>query len=389
MTSQATKPSPTPAVLGFGLALTVLGGVCGALLTEILNSLEQSDPRKWIALALGAALPPVIAALPQSKRQIQVGAAVLLSIAALVLAYLGQFAFTSATGRPPILPTPSQILDNATPTPTPTSTSTLTPIPTPGDDAGVPGRYAEGDLKMAWTPKSVQCDDEGRCDDVVITSEGAKPLSITRLEIRGAAQEYVEPTGCVGVPLNQNDNCTITLDFDHASAPLSVSAVLVIHQNFKGAATEVPIDAHGGGEPGTPTCTVPEELVGAQRADAGAAITKAGLVVAEEFVSSSQDGGTVLDVTPAAGEVPCGSTVTITVSSGSSPEPCTVPDVAGMPRDRAEAAITKARLVVAEEFVSSSQDGGTVLDVTPAAGAELECGSTVTIVVATGEDAVG
>jgi transcription elongation GreA/GreB family factor len=238
---------------------------------------------------------------------------------------------------------------------------------------------------MAWTPESVRCDDEGTCDEVVVTSEGAEPLRITDLEFRGEGAEYFESTDCEGDLLNQGDSCTITLGFAHRAAPKSVSAVLVIHQNFTGPATTVRIDAHGQGEPST--CTVPEKLVGKQQPDAEDAIEAAGLVaVPEERGSSSQEAGTVLDVDPAAGEeVACGSTVTITVSSGSGPETCTVPDVVGTQWAAAKAAIEDAGLVaVPEERESSSQEAGTVLDADPAAGEEVACGNTVTIVVSSG-----
>jgi serine/threonine-protein kinase len=164
-----------------------------------------------------------------------------------------------------------------------------------------------------------------------------------------------------------------------------VSAVLVIHQNFKGPATTVPIDAHG--KTGPKTCTVPDDVVkGAQRDDAAAAIEAAGLVVAEQSQTSTEDAGTVLQVDPAAGEeVECGSTVTIVVAT-SGPEPCTVPDVVGSTRSQAAATIEDADLAVGavSEREDASVAAGTVLQTSPTAGSELECGSTVTIVVSSG-----
>jgi hypothetical protein len=312
MTAQQTPPPPKQAISGFGLTLTVLGALCGALLTGVLEILQQreilqeSDAWKLVSLTIGAALPPVVAALQQGGRRIRVVAAILLSVAALILAYFGLFAFTIVADKSPILPTPNQIAEWVDKVP-----------PTPGDD-GTKGSYAEGALKMTWTPRSVRCGDDGDCSEVTVTSEGAEQLRITGLEIQGDGNEYLKPTGCVGGPLNQNDHCTITLEFEYKSAPRSSTPVLVINQNFAGPATKIPIDAHGKGGPHPVDCTVPNVVRGTL-ADAEAKIKDARLVVGSERTeaSSSVARGRVVRSIPAGGApVDCHSTVTLVVSSG-------------------------------------------------------------------------
>jgi beta-lactam-binding protein with PASTA domain len=135
-----------------------------------------------------------------------------------------------------------------------------------------------------------------------------------------------------------------------------------------------------------PPCTVPQ-VVGLTEQEARTAISDARLAVGDvgTEASSSAAEGEVLRSDPAAGATPeCGSTVTIVVSSG--PPPCTVPDVEGAQRDAAVAAIEDAGLTAAERSESSSEDAGTVLDLQPAAGSTVECGSTVTIIVSSGPE---
>jgi serine/threonine-protein kinase len=80
--------------------------------------------------------------------------------------------------------------------------------------------------------------------------------------------------------------------------------------------------------------------------------------------------------------------VTLVVSSG--PETCTVPDVVGQPRDQAAAEIRGAGLAAADggTEASSTVPAGNVVRSDPAADAQPECGSTVTIFVSSGPNSV-
>jgi serine/threonine-protein kinase len=77
----------------------------------------------------------------------------------------------------------------------------------------------------------------------------------------------------------------------------------------------------------------------------------------------------------------CGSTVTIVVSSG--PEPCTVPPVVGLTESAARAEIQKADLAVGSvtEDPEAGAMNGTVVSSDPAATSEVDCGSSVDLVV--------
>ncbi|MDQ3888952.1 MAG: Stk1 family PASTA domain-containing Ser/Thr kinase [Actinomycetota bacterium] len=76
------------------------------------------------------------------------------------------------------------------------------------------------------------------------------------------------------------------------------------------------------------------------------------------------------------------SVVTLTVSKGQ--EPVSVPNVVGMPREQAEAALTANGFDVTRETVPSDEDKGIVVDQDPGAGAAVPKGSTVTIEVSEG-----
>ncbi|HYO36010.1 MAG TPA: PASTA domain-containing protein [Geodermatophilus sp.] len=136
-----------------------------------------------------------------------------------------------------------------------------------------------------------------------------------------------------------------------------------------------------------PPCTVPQ-VVGLPRTEAVAAIQDADLSVGSESRegSSTAEPGTVLRTAPAAGAEPeCGSSVDLVVAVEVSVPPCTVPSVVGMARPQAVAAIQEAGLSVGSDVERADESAaGTVVGSDPAAGSELECGSTVTLVVSSG-----
>lgn len=112
---------------------------------------------------------------------------------------------------------------------------------------------------------------------------------------------------------------------------------------------------------------------------AAAALAAAGYTnVAFAAQPSDEAEGTVLGVTPAAGErAAAGDAVTVTVAA-----PYTVPDVSNMTYDEAASAIEAAGLVA--ERVSVYDDSvaeGTVLATDPQAGAKVSSGSTVAVSV--------
>ena len=119
------------------------------------------------------------------------------------------------------------------------------------------------------------------------------------------------------------------------------------------------------------------DVQGAGRADAEAAITRAGFTpkVAEVF-SEDVARGRVADQSPSSGRAPRGSEVVLEVSKG--PQLVTVPDVVGQPRDAAESALEAAGLSVR---VVAIPGPGRVRSTDPGAGAQVRKGSRVTVYV--------
>ncbi|PWU57020.1 Stk1 family PASTA domain-containing Ser/Thr kinase [Micromonospora globispora] len=106
-----------------------------------------------------------------------------------------------------------------------------------------------------------------------------------------------------------------------------------------------------------------------------------GLKVEKDVVNSGEPEGTVTDINPAAGQkVPENSVVTVKVSKGNIAQ---VPDVVGLPQDRAikrlEEAGYKWKIRKGDEVPAA--EAGKVADQTPNAGINLKKGETVTIEV--------
>jgi beta-lactam-binding protein with PASTA domain len=129
---------------------------------------------------------------------------------------------------------------------------------------------------------------------------------------------------------------------------------------------------------GKPLVTVPS-VVGQNRADARATLESANLQVALERRDSDAPARQVVETDPPAGtSVPEGSRVTVFYSDG----PERVPDVRGLTRAEAEAAVREAGFEpkVLEQD-NTTEPRGTVIDQSPSAGDPAAEGATVTIVV--------
>jgi len=169
----------------------------------------------------------------------------------------------------------------------------------------------------------------------------------------------------------------------------SVPAGSVISQNPVAGASVQPgsaVDLVVSTGPCPVTVPVPD-VVGLTQSAAEAAITAAGLYVGQvtEACSDSVPAGSVISQRPVGGtRVTEGTTVDLVVSTG----PClvTVPNVVGQAQSAAEAAITAAGLVVGQvtEACSDSVPAGSVISQNPAAGASVQPGSAVDLVISTG-----
>jgi beta-lactam-binding protein with PASTA domain len=112
-------------------------------------------------------------------------------------------------------------------------------------------------------------------------------------------------------------------------------------------------------------------------------LAEAGLEVNRNEVPSEEPPGTVVAQSPAAGEtVPRGTRVRINVSGGTGR--VEVPDVVGLDRDGAVAALEEAGLVADAAEVDSTEPAGTVVAQAPGAGSEVREGSSVRIEVSVG-----
>jgi serine/threonine-protein kinase len=126
--------------------------------------------------------------------------------------------------------------------------------------------------------------------------------------------------------------------------------------------------------------TVPDVL-GADQEDAASRLSEEGLTVVVREKASSEPVDTVIDQSPAAGQlVDEGSTVTIFVSNGKLDE---VPDVVGLGQADAEAEIRDAGFTpsVKVKQVTEPDRDGNVLSQTPPAGKEHRRGGTIVITV--------
>jgi len=115
-------------------------------------------------------------------------------------------------------------------------------------------------------------------------------------------------------------------------------------------------------------------------------LATAGFEVDTEQVADEAADGTVLGQDPEGGsEAETGTTVTLTVSSG--PAAVQVPDVAGQTESQARQALQRAGLVGGDVTEESNPDvqQGRVIRTAPEAGAQADPGSTVDLVVSSGE----
>jgi serine/threonine-protein kinase len=125
------------------------------------------------------------------------------------------------------------------------------------------------------------------------------------------------------------------------------------------------------------------DVVGDDENTARGKLEAAGLTVdASEEESTTEEAGTVLRQSPAAGgQVDAGSAVEIVLAQ--EPPEVDVPDVLDQPSDEASAALRQAgfRVRVREQDTQEAAQDGVVLDQSPAGGEQLTKGSRVTIVV--------
>ena len=133
-----------------------------------------------------------------------------------------------------------------------------------------------------------------------------------------------------------------------------------------------------------PEAVLVPTVIGKGEPKAEAILGNAGFEVAVKSVPSDNPPGTVLEQDPTAGSrADEGSTVTITVSTG--PGTVVVPDVSGQPEKQALRALREGGLRPKErQRPSNTFRAGLAIGTIPAAGAELERGKRITLLLSTG-----
>ncbi len=133
---------------------------------------------------------------------------------------------------------------------------------------------------------------------------------------------------------------------------------------------------------GKPRTTVPD-VVGANIADAIAALTEAHLKYDVREINSPKDSNTVIAIEPGPGAVVLWNTqVRVNVSKG--PRPVAVPSVVGQPFENATSALQGAGFAVKRQEVESDQPKASVVASDPPAGTAVPPGSIVTLSVSKG-----
>ena len=131
-------------------------------------------------------------------------------------------------------------------------------------------------------------------------------------------------------------------------------------------------------------------LRGLKQSDAIDKLQQMGLRLGSAYETfSDEDSGTVISQDPRSGtRISKGQSVDITVSKGQKVKKISVPDVKGVPSDRARTMIEGSGLKVgsiSEE--ESTQAAGTVVRQSPSAGSEADSGSAVRLVISSGHKA--
>jgi serine/threonine-protein kinase len=125
-------------------------------------------------------------------------------------------------------------------------------------------------------------------------------------------------------------------------------------------------------------------VAGLALADARQRLAGSELKIVTNNATADAPAGTVLNQRPADGEIAArGSSVRVTVSSGpAAAASLTVPNVVGLPFERAQSQLARFRIERSER--GAREPAGTVLEQVPAAGSTAPAGSAIAIIVSSG-----
>jgi len=195
-----------------GLVLSILGAVCGALLTNALNG---SSAVRLIGTILGAAVPQLITQVGPGHR-LRAGMAISVTTLALFAAYGGFTLFAFASDRESVVPLPSI-------------------VPQPGDPGGNGSGNAGRGIEV--NPDDVDCGDRPvvdellACGDVTVTSTGTEPLRISSVVFEPTSP-FGQSQNCVKKsPLPTGETCTVHVLFRPLGEPGPRAAQMIIKGN--------------------------------------------------------------------------------------------------------------------------------------------------------------
>jgi serine/threonine-protein kinase len=138
----------------------------------------------------------------------------------------------------------------------------------------------------------------------------------------------------------------------------------------------------------TPAQVTVPDVTGEDVGTATSSLQQAGFTVSQQSSPSNQHAGTVINQSPAGNaQAAQGSKVTLTVSSG--PAQVTVPDVVGEDQATAANRLGSAGLTLGSvaNQPSASVPSGNVISTSPSPGSKVNPGSTVNLVVSSGQPA--
>jgi serine/threonine-protein kinase len=212
---------------------------------------------------------------------------------------------------------------------------------------------------------------------LLLAGSGRVQVPDVGLQSEGQAIASIRRSGLVPVVGAPVASATVARGLVARQSPAGGTAV--------GKGTKVQIQVSEG-----PATTEVPSVEGLTVAKARQRLTAAGFTVASRAEpSTSVAPGKVLGSEPSAGlEARRGTRVTLLVSSG--PAAVRVPDVVGLSRSAAEAALENAGLAVGavSERASNAQPPGNVLQQTPAANASVHAGEKVSLVLAQASNTV-
>jgi beta-lactam-binding protein with PASTA domain len=395
-----TQTAATTAITGAGL---VVGTVTQQASTTVASgSVMSESPAAGTSVASGSAVNLVVSsgpgtvAVPNVVGTTQAAASTAITVAGLVVGVVTQQASATAplgtvisqspaagtsvalgsavnlvvSSGPARIAVPNVVgLTQAAATTAITSTGLVVGTVTMQSSATVAAGLVINESPVAGTSVA-----KGSAVNLVVSS-GPAPVAVPNVVglTQATASTAITSAGLVVGTITVQSSATVAAGIVLTETPSAGT------QATKGSAVNLVISS------GPAKVTVPN-VVGLKQAAASSAITGAGLVVGTVTTQSSASvpAGEVVSETPIAGtSVTKGSAVNLVVSSGPQPKLVKVPNVVGLKEAAAKTAIAEADLVVGRISLKSSMliAAGEVIHERPSAGAEVEAGSKIHLVV--------